>query len=164
MGIAEQEGRHESDGQRDWAEVFELDFWHPEARFGGYVRFEVRPDDGVCWFWTAVVGEQRRLVTVLEFDSPVPRGSGLELRGPSLWAGLVLETPGEHVSLGLEAFAVELADPFDVFDGCRGDLVPLGYDLEWESDAASVPGDEAANSNKAEKTCRNTEIKAFSQF
>jgi len=133
MGIAADEGRHVRGPEPDWSEVFDLQFWLPDASLGGFVRFEIRPEDGVCWFWTALVGAGRRLVTVLEFGSPIPRWPGLELRGPSLWSELIIETPWEHVSLGLEAFAVELADPSDALGDCRGDLVPLGYDLEWES-------------------------------
>lgn len=139
MGTATDEGRHEPEGEAGWAEIFDLGFWLPDASLGGFARFELRPADGVCWFWTALLGVGRRLVTVLEFGSPLPRWPGIELRGPSLWSELIIETPWEHATLGLEAFAVELAAPSDVFEGCRGDLVPLGYDLEWESTPASTP-------------------------
>jgi hypothetical protein len=128
------EARHDPSDDPRWVEVNELEFWTDDARCGGYVRFELRPRDGTCWFWTALTGTERSLVTVLEFDAELPRWPGLELRGPSLWAELIVETPWEHVSLGMESFAVELERPEDVFEGCRGDLVPLGYDLEWESD------------------------------
>jgi hypothetical protein len=50
-----------------------------------------------------------------------------------LWAACNCETPIEHWSLGLEAFAVALDDPGDAYRGERGDLVAFGIDLEWES-------------------------------
>ena len=51
------------------------------------------------------------------------------IRAHGLWLSLVCETPGEHWSVGLEAFALAVDDPEDD----RGDLVPLGLDLEWEA-------------------------------
>jgi hypothetical protein len=48
---------------------------------------------------------------------------------------LTCETPDEHWSIGLEAFAVALDDPADAYRGERGDRVPLGFDLEWEAAA-----------------------------
>ena len=143
MSTAAGERRHEPTGGRDWREIFELGFWNSDGSLGGFARFEIRPDDGVCWFWTSLLGADRRLVTVLEFGSPLPRWPSLELRGPSLWSELIVETPWNHVSLGLEAFAVELEAAGAVFEGCRGDLVPLGYDLEWESQPGLHPDGDA---------------------
>ena len=46
-----------------------------------------------------------------------------------IWLSVVCVTPGEHWSLGMEAFALEVDDPDDEL----GHLVPLGFDLEWEA-------------------------------
>jgi hypothetical protein len=54
---------------------------------------------------------------------------GPDLRGPGLWLSLVCETPGEHWTIGLEAFALAVDHPDDE----RGELVPLGLDVEWEA-------------------------------
>ena len=52
---------------------------------------------------------------------------GLDLRGSGLWLSLVDEGDGRW-TIGLEAFALAVDDP----DDDRGDLVPLGLDVEWE--------------------------------
>jgi hypothetical protein len=46
-----------------------------------------------------------------------------------VWLSLDCETPGEHYTIGLEAFALEVDHPDDEL----GHLVPLGFDLEWEA-------------------------------
>jgi hypothetical protein len=48
------------------------------------------------------------------------------------------ETPGAHWSVGLEAFALSLDDPNDAWGDERGDLVPLGFALEWEATASGT--------------------------
>jgi hypothetical protein len=69
----------------------------------------------------------------VETEVPLPRRA-LELRSSGLWADHIAETPLEHWSVGLEAFAVRLEQPTDVFADFRGERVPLGFDLEWEVD------------------------------
>jgi hypothetical protein len=58
--------------------------------------------------------------------------TSLTLRGSSLWADHVCETPLEHWTVANEAYAVAL-DPDEALGAQRGDIVPLGFDLEWES-------------------------------
>src|SRR5687768_12896996 len=70
-----------------------------------------------------------RLLVVREDDLPAPSGADLDVRASGLWLSLVCETPGEHWSVGLEAFALAVDHPDDE----RGDLVPLGLDIEWEA-------------------------------
>lgn len=89
-----------------------------------------------------MVGPDRPLVTVIDHDVAIPAGQSLELRTEGLWADLTVETPLDHVSVGLEAFAVSVEDPADVYGDLRGDRVPLGFDLEWETegDTFAYPG------------------------
>jgi hypothetical protein len=70
-----------------------------------------------------------RLLVVRESDVPDRGGADLDLRASGLWLSLVCETPGEHWTIGLEAFALAVDHPDDE----RGDLVPLGLDIEWEA-------------------------------
>ncbi len=97
---------------------------------------------GRAWWWTAIAGIGRDLVLVRDHDVDRPRGGGLEIRAPGLWAEPVCETPLEHWSLGLEAMAVSLDDPVEAYGSERGEPVPLGLDLEWEAsaDPAAWPG------------------------
>jgi hypothetical protein len=64
----------------------------------------------------------------------------LELRSQGLWADHTCETPQEHWTIGLEAFAVALDDPDEALRSERGDLVALGFDLEWEAEQAPEGG------------------------
>jgi hypothetical protein len=73
------------------------------------------------------VRHEGRWLVVREDDLPAPTGD--DVRAPGLWVSLTCETPGEHWTIGLEAFALAVDDPDDE----RGDIVPLGLDIEWES-------------------------------
>jgi hypothetical protein len=80
------------------------------------------------------VRHENRWLVVREDDLPVPAGD--DIRAPSLWLSLTCETPGEHWTVGLEAFALAVDDPDDE----RGDLVPLGLDIAGET-PGRVPGE-----------------------
>ena len=71
------------------------------------------------------VRHEGRWLVVREGDLPAPSGDAI--RAPGLWLSLTCETPGEHWTVGMEAFALAVDDPDDV----RGDRVPLGFDIEW---------------------------------
>jgi len=74
------------------------------------------------------------LVVVRDDELAAPRRPGLlTVRGDGLWAELVEETPAEHWTVGLEAFGVRLDDPLDSERGERGERLPLGFDVEWET-------------------------------
>jgi hypothetical protein len=110
-----------------------FDFAAGDARLGGSVRLARDIGAGRAVYWACIVGDGRPLVTVRDDDVPLPRGSTLEVRTSGLWSAIHTETPGEHWSVGLEAFALALDDPYDAWADERGDLVPLGFDLEWEA-------------------------------
>ena len=62
--------------------------------------------------------------------------AALEIRADSLWSELVCETPGEHWSIGLEAFGVRLDVVDDALEGEIGERIALGFDFEWETTGA----------------------------
>ena len=132
------EARHEAGPEDLWAESWYLDFFDPEAGVGGYVRLGLYPNQGVAWYWACLVGPGRPLVTVIDHDIKVPERS-LEIRTEGLWSNYTVETPLDHVSVGVEAFALSVGDPADVYGDLRGDRVPFGLDLEWETDGSVYP-------------------------
>jgi hypothetical protein len=68
-----------------------------------------------------------RLLVVREPDAPAPAPDTLDIRAHGLWLSLVDEGDGRW-TVGLEAFALAVDHP----DDDRGDLVPLGLDVEYD--------------------------------
>ncbi|MFN2609115.1 MAG: hypothetical protein ABR511_14680 [Acidimicrobiales bacterium] len=134
------ERRHQPGPQAGWEESWFLEFVAADGALGGFVRLALRPARRRAWYWAYLVGARRPVVVVRDHEVEVPRGPDLEVRAAGLWAQVICETPFEHWSTGLEAFAVAMdgADTGTADDRAapageeRGDPVPLGLDLEWE--------------------------------
>lgn len=124
-----------------WAEGWTFDWAARDGRLGGFVAVVLLPHLGRTWYTACLVGEGRPVVVVVDHDVPLPR-SGLELRTEGLWAAHNLETPLDHWSLGCEAFGVAVDEPVELDSDVRGDRVPFGHDLEWETGGpvAADPG------------------------
>ena len=60
-------------------------------------------------------------------------GRSWEIRHDGLWAEQVCEVPFHHWSYGLEAFALELADPGALLGAGYGRRVPFGFELDFEA-------------------------------
>jgi hypothetical protein len=136
---ASDEGRHLPGPEPLWNESWYFDWSQPDGSLGGYVRLGLYPNLGVAWYWACVVGEGRPLVTVIDHEVPIP-AVGYDVRTEGLWAAHNVETPLDHWSLGCEAFAVGIDDPAEVYGAdLRGDRVPFGFDLEWETEGGVYP-------------------------
>lgn len=135
---ASDEGRHAPGPEPLWNESWYFDWSQPDGSLGGYVRLGLYPNLGVAWYWACLVGDGRPLVTVIDHEVPMP-GTGLDVRTEGLWAAHNVETPLEHWSLGCEAFAVAVDDPAETYGELRGDRVPFGFDLEWETEGGTYP-------------------------
>jgi hypothetical protein len=135
---AADERAHEPGEERLWGESWYFDFTNREGTLGGYVRLGLYPNLGVAWYWACLVGEGRPLVTVIDHEVAIPKAPSLEIRAEGLWADHTVETAFEHMTLGCEAFAVAVDDPSEVYGDLRGDRVPFGFDLEWETDRGGV--------------------------
>jgi hypothetical protein len=133
------ERAHAPGDERLWGESWYFDFTNRDGSLGGYVRLGLYPNLDVAWYWACLVGEGRPLVTVIDHEVALPKPPSLEVRADGLWADHTVETPFEHMSLGCEAFAVGVDDPAEVYGDLRGDRVPFGLDLEWETDGGVYP-------------------------
>jgi hypothetical protein len=100
---------------------------------GGFVRLALHHQDRLAWFWAYLLRPGTGPVVVRDHEVTLPRGAALEIRAEALWSELVCETPGEHWSIGLEAFGVALDDPDDALQGEIGTRIALGFDFEWET-------------------------------
>jgi hypothetical protein len=123
-----------------WGEAWGFDFAVKNAEpgdvLGGFVRIAVYPRQQRVWFWAGIVGEGRKYVLCRDHDLAPPADLNvLEVRGGSLWSHAICETPLEHWTVAMEAYAVEFEDPYDAWRDERGDRIGLAFDLEWESDA-----------------------------
>jgi hypothetical protein len=94
---------------------------------GGFARLALHREARIAWFWAYVWRPGIGPVAVRDHEVTPPRGAALEIRADALWSELVCETPGEHWSIGLEAFAVALDEADDAV---------RGFDLEWETTGA----------------------------
>src|SRR5690606_4422696 len=121
-----------------WHEVFELGFAASDGSIAGSVVLTLVPAQQRSWFWAAIVGRDRPLVAVYEDDVPLLRRDGIELRTSGLWVDVEVEVPFDHVTLGMEAFGLVFDYPVEGVGAARGHRTPVGFDLEWESDPASV--------------------------
>lgn len=124
-----------------WSEVWGFDWVARDGRLGGFVRLALSPNLGVAWYWACLAGEGRPLVIAVDHDVPLPR-TGLEVRTEGLWAAHNLEAPLDHWSLGCEAFAVATDDAQEIDGDLRGERVPFGHDLEWETTGPVVAASE----------------------
>src|SRR5512132_1665646 len=139
-GLTAADERHHPVGEGDWwNESWYFDFATADGALGGYVRLGLYPTQGACWYWACLVGEDRPLVIVVDHDVAPPRAGALEIRGEGLWADHQVEVPFDHMTLACEAFALGVDDPAAVYGPARGDRVPFGLDLEWDTDGSAYP-------------------------
>ena len=132
---AADEAPHESDSTPDWSESWHFGFFTADASLAGYARITLVPATRQAWYWAALYRRGELLLSVVDTELAAPRLAGsLETRGNGLWADHNCETPLEHWSLGAEAFALGVDNPGELVGSLRGDLVPFGLDLEWETD------------------------------
>jgi hypothetical protein len=142
-GLSAADEAHHPPGEGEWwGESWYFDFATADGRLGGYVRLGVYPHRGVAWYWACLVGEAcpYPLVAVVDHEVRPPRPPSREIRAEGLWADHNTEMPFDHVTLGCEAFALGLDDPATMLAAGGtplGDRVPLGLDLEWETEGAA---------------------------
>jgi hypothetical protein len=133
------EQRHEHTDEPLWNESYYFDFFAPDGGFGGYLRIGFIPNLNTVWYWACAVGPGRSLVTLVDNHVPLPASaSSLELRTDGLWADHNIEDPLVHASANLEAFALRVDDPAEMYRAePRGERVPFGFELDWETDHAA---------------------------
>jgi hypothetical protein len=106
----------------------------PQAGVDLQVRFVVYPQRRVAWFWAAVHRDGEPYVLCRDLEVPVPaQPDVLEIRSGALWSHAICETPWEHWTVAMEAYAVELDDPEEAWRQEHGNRIGLACDLEWES-------------------------------
>jgi hypothetical protein len=128
------EERHEPTSERFWSESYYFDFHDEQGSLGGYVRIGLYPTLGVTWQWAALVGAGRPLVTAINHHAPLPAPGTLEVSCPGLKADHECRSQNQRFGVIVEASAVALQDPAQVYGSMEGKATPLAFDLEWETD------------------------------
>jgi len=101
-----------------------------------WLRVEISPHGAS--FGAAVLSDTERPIVLAEDEIDHP-GNRWELRSSGLWADHNCETELEHWSYGLEAFALALDDAEQLVREGVGDRVPLGWELDFESEMPPEP-------------------------
>ena len=129
------EGHHEPGPQQLWQESWYFDFCAPDGSIGGWIRLGLYPHLGAAWYHAFVCGPGRPTVAVSDAEVQLPRLPSLEIRSEGLWAEHNGTHPLERWQVANEAQGVAVDDPAELYraGGARGDLMPMGLDLEWET-------------------------------
>ena len=128
------EYRHDGVAEEVWA----FDAFDTAAGLGVVVRLAFRAAERVAWWWAGAVGAGAPLVALRACDIALPR-RGTTVRTDGLWAALECEGPLVHWSVGMECFGVAYDDPWEAARSERGDVVPFGLDLSFESTGEASP-------------------------
>lgn len=147
------DGRHQPGDDPRWTEAWLFDVVQADGRLGASFELTTYPHRNEVAFHASVVGTERDLVSLVDLAAALPAAPSLEVRAPALWVEVGIQSPMVHATLDLEAFAVSLADPDEVFRGAYGIRVALGGELEWEMDGGLEPG---RNEHSYELPCRVT--------
>ena len=176
MTVRTLERAHRPGPERWWAESWGFTFALPHAELpkpvagrssgwlGGFVEFTVLPRQRQAWFCAGVVGEGRPYVLCRDHDLAAPVDANVfEVRGGGLWAHAICETPGEHWTVAMEAFALAFDDPLDAWGPELGDRVGLAFDLEWEGSAKRITS-ETTDAPDSGRYCTPCEVNGVLQF
>lgn len=136
---------HSTQSDPDWVEAWLLDVVAGDASLAMSIEVALVPAERRAVFHLGLIRPERSLVTVSEQEIPPPSGTRMEMRAPALWVDMGVQTPMHHVTVDVEAFGVELDNPNDVYEGARGNRIPVGCELEWELDGDVVAGRNATS-------------------
>jgi hypothetical protein len=115
----------------NWKEAHRLDAVFPDNSSAVSLMVAKHPVQQRASFAAAYLRKGEAPIVLAEAEIERPR-QRWELRASGLWADHICETPLEHWSYGLEAFALAIEEPGDLVDTGLGDRVPLGWELEFE--------------------------------
>ncbi len=125
------ERRHRAGNDPWWSETWRFDAVD-DTGLGLFVQFTLLPHRKACWFVAALARPGQDLILCHDTDAASPPGSVLEIRSGALWSHAICESPWQHWTVAMEAYALEMADPFDAWTNPVGIRTGLAFDLEWE--------------------------------
>ena len=130
---AADERSHEPTNDPDWVESWLFDVVHQDGAYALSFEFLLWPQQRRVAFLASLVRPGHDLVSLVELQAVAPKSPSLEVRASGLWVDIGIQTPLDHMTVDIEAFAVALDDPDQVFHGAYGIRTALGCELEWET-------------------------------
>ena len=106
---------------------------HHDGSYAMSIELLLWPQHKRVAYIVSLVRPEQDLISFVELDAPAPRSPSLHVQAPGLWSDIGIQTPLDHVTVDIEALAVALEDPDDVFRGGYGVRTALGCKLEWET-------------------------------
>lgn len=139
--VPDDEYRHTPDPDVElWNESWYLDAVADEGRVGAYLRYSLYPNEGMAWVWACVVGRDRQLVATVEHELPLPTDpASLDLDTPAARLRQSVAEPFGEVTVDLEADALRVARPDDLYDGDGGTPARVRMALTWSPLAGPYP-------------------------
>ncbi|WP_187776400.1 DUF7064 domain-containing protein [Antrihabitans cavernicola] len=128
----EDEGRHDTTGERYWNESLYLDAIDESGKVGAYVRVGLVPNLGHTVYTAYIVGEGRPPVALIDYEAPLPV-SGFDVTNDKFTANLVIEEPLHRVRATFAGTGESYDDPSAPLRGESGDPVAVEMDLVWET-------------------------------
>ncbi len=125
------EQKHTPPPDPTWCEHFAFDFVDDDGAVAGALQLTFFGGVQPAVFSACLVRPGRRLLALVDDELAAPRR--LEVRASGLWVDIECLVPFDHVTVGLEAFAMELEDPSEALGRMWGERVPFGLDLEWDT-------------------------------
>jgi len=123
-----------------WVESWLFDVAQADGSLAMSIEYLQWPQLGRVAFHASVLRLDHALISLVEYEAGSPKPPSLEVRSSGLWTDLGIQTAGDHMTVDVEAFAVALDDPDEVFAGAYGDRTALGCELEWETADDPVAG------------------------
>jgi hypothetical protein len=130
----EDEQRHQAGAEPLWNESYYLDFVDQAGTVAGYVRIGLYPNLGVTWWTAMLVGDGRPILASVDYEVPLPVGTGLGLGTEHLAVELRIGQPLEHMTVQATAPAVAFDDAVAVYARRPGEPTTIGLDLTWTTD------------------------------
>jgi hypothetical protein len=126
--------RHPPDADDLWNESYYADFVNGDGSWGGWLRLGLYPNRSVAWWTTWIVGTERTGVCSVNYNVPVPAGTGLVATDAATRIELDLVNPLKAFRIAASAPAEAFEWPEDVYSGTPGDETRLEVDLTWTTD------------------------------
>ncbi len=140
---AKDEGRHLPGTDALWGESWYHDWASADGSYGGYLRLGLYPNQGLAWYWVALVRAGKPLLLLRDHAVPWPptgdaapevgdATARLAVASPTVQGTWQAVDPLRSYRITTTGTAMELTDPADAFRDAHGPEVAISLDLTWD--------------------------------